>query len=312
MEACLDASPRASRGARLRLVRSRAARAAAASAPGAAARPAYRCEGHVRYGRYAGEYGSPIWAGWRPRADAAAVAWARAAGAAVVGKTVTTEFATRKPGPTAIRTIGHTPGGSQQWLGGGGGGFLLPPGFRHQTAGSVIRPAAFCGVVGYKPSFGLISRAGMKLAVRQPRHCRACWRAPWPIARCSPAPCRAATSATRNPAGHGRLASASAARRAGTRRGRRRWRCWRASAARWAGPAPCWWTASCRPSISSRELSCAPPTSRGADALGWELMHHREDISPALRDQLDAGRAVAPRLPYPDRLDREGPGAIAA
>src|SRR6185312_7527110 len=47
------------------------------------------------------EYGSPIWAGWRPRADAAAVAWARSAGAVVVGKTVTTEFATRKPGPTA-------------------------------------------------------------------------------------------------------------------------------------------------------------------------------------------------------------------
>ena len=47
------------------------------------------------------EYGSPIWVGWRPKADAAAVAWARAAGAVVVGKTVTTEFATRKPGPTA-------------------------------------------------------------------------------------------------------------------------------------------------------------------------------------------------------------------
>src|SRR5271157_1189653 len=59
------------------------------------------------------EYGSPIWRGWRPRADAAAVAWARAAGAVVIGKTVTTEFATRKPGPTANpRGLGHTPGGS--------------------------------------------------------------------------------------------------------------------------------------------------------------------------------------------------------
>ena len=46
------------------------------------------------------EYGSPIWRGWQPRADAAAVAWARAAGGVVIGKTVTTEFATRKPGPT--------------------------------------------------------------------------------------------------------------------------------------------------------------------------------------------------------------------
>ena len=59
------------------------------------------------------EYGSPIWRGWRPRADAAAVAWARAAGGVVIGKTVTTEFATRQPGPTANpHNLQHTPGGS--------------------------------------------------------------------------------------------------------------------------------------------------------------------------------------------------------
>jgi Asp-tRNA(Asn)/Glu-tRNA(Gln) amidotransferase A subunit family amidase len=58
------------------------------------------------------EFGSPIWRGWRPRADAAAVAWTRAAGGVVVGKTVTTEFATRKPGPTGNpHALGHTPGG---------------------------------------------------------------------------------------------------------------------------------------------------------------------------------------------------------
>ena len=110
------------------------------------------------------EYGSPIWQGWRPRADAAAVAAARSAGAAVIGKTVTTEFATRKPGPTANpANPAHTPGGSSSGSAAGVADFFFPFAFGTQTAGSVIRPAAFCGVVGFKPSFGLISRAGMKL-----------------------------------------------------------------------------------------------------------------------------------------------------
>lgn len=110
------------------------------------------------------EYGSPIWHGWRPRADAAAVAWARAAGAVVIGKTVTTEFATRKPGPTANpHRLGHTPGGSSSGSAAGVADFFFPLAYGTQTAGSVIRPAAYCGVVGYKPSFGTISRIGMKI-----------------------------------------------------------------------------------------------------------------------------------------------------
>jgi Asp-tRNA(Asn)/Glu-tRNA(Gln) amidotransferase A subunit family amidase len=110
------------------------------------------------------EYGSPIWAGWRPRADAAAVAWARAAGAVVLGKTVTTEFATRKPGPTTNpHNPRRTPGGSSSGSAAGVADGFFPLAFGTQTAGSVIRPAAFCGVVGYKPTFGLINRAGMKL-----------------------------------------------------------------------------------------------------------------------------------------------------
>jgi Asp-tRNA(Asn)/Glu-tRNA(Gln) amidotransferase A subunit family amidase len=106
--------------------------------------------------------GSPIWAGWQPRADAACVAWVRAAGAVVLGKTVTTEFATRHPGPTANpHNTGHTPGGSSSGSAAGVGDCLFPLAFGTQTAGSVIRPAAYCGVVGYKPSFGTINRAGM-------------------------------------------------------------------------------------------------------------------------------------------------------
>ena len=110
------------------------------------------------------QYGSPIWAGYRPVADAAAVAWARAEGGVVVGKTVTTEFATRKPGPTANpHNTGHTPGGSSSGSAAGVAAGFFPVAFGTQTAGSVIRPAAYCGVVGYKPSFGLISRSGMKI-----------------------------------------------------------------------------------------------------------------------------------------------------
>ena len=110
------------------------------------------------------EYGSPIWRGWRPRADAAAVAWARHAGAVVVGKTVTTEFATRKPGPTGNpHNLKHTPGGSSSGSAAGVADGFFPLAYGTQTAGSVIRPAAYCGVVGYKPSFGMINRFGMKL-----------------------------------------------------------------------------------------------------------------------------------------------------
>ena len=110
------------------------------------------------------QYGSPIWAGWRPRADSAPVALARNAGGVTIGKTVTTEFATRTPGKTRNPVNpGHTPGGSSSGSAAGVGAGLFPLAYGTQTAGSVIRPAAFCGVVGYKPTFGTISRIGMKI-----------------------------------------------------------------------------------------------------------------------------------------------------
>ncbi|MBD0275889.1 MAG: amidase [Acetobacteraceae bacterium] len=110
------------------------------------------------------QYGSPIWAGHRPRADAAAVALARRAGAIAVGTTVTTEFATRHPGPTANpRNPAHTPGGSSSGSAAGATAGFFHAGFGTQTAGSIIRPAAFCGAVGFKPSFGTLHRGGMKV-----------------------------------------------------------------------------------------------------------------------------------------------------
>ena len=109
------------------------------------------------------EYGSPIYRGHRPAADAACVALARAAGAVAIGKTVTTEFATFTPGKTANpHNLAHTPGGSSSGSAAAVADGMVPLAFGTQTAGSVIRPASFCGVVGYKPSFGTISRAGVK------------------------------------------------------------------------------------------------------------------------------------------------------
>ena len=110
------------------------------------------------------QYGSPIWANHQPKADAAPVAWARAAGAVVIGKTVTTEFATRKPGPTMNpANPAHTPGGSSSGSAAGVAAGLFPLAYGTQTAGSVIRPASYCGIVGYKPTYGMISRIGMKI-----------------------------------------------------------------------------------------------------------------------------------------------------
>ncbi|HXC30147.1 MAG TPA: amidase [Stellaceae bacterium] len=109
-------------------------------------------------------HGSPIYEGNRPFADAACVAQVRMAGGTILGKTVTTEFANRYPGATVHpMNPAHTPGGSSQGSAAGVADFQVPLGFGTQTGGSTIRPAAFCGVVGYKPSLGEFSRVGIKL-----------------------------------------------------------------------------------------------------------------------------------------------------
>src|ERR1051326_7458907 len=110
------------------------------------------------------EYGSPIYKGHRPAADAAWVALSRAAGGVLLGKTVTTEFASRAPlgNTTNPHNPKHTPGGSSSGSAAAVGDFMVPLGFGTQTVGSVIRPAAFCGCIGYKPSYGEISTQGVK------------------------------------------------------------------------------------------------------------------------------------------------------
>ena len=108
-------------------------------------------------------YGSPIWEGFRPRADAACVALTRAAGGVLLGKTVTTEFASRHPGKTRNPyDPTHTPGGSSSGSAAAVGDFMAFMAFGTQTLGSVIRPASFCGCVAYKPTYGEISNEGVK------------------------------------------------------------------------------------------------------------------------------------------------------
>ena len=110
------------------------------------------------------EHGSPIYRGNRPFADAACIALIRAASGVILGKTVTTEFANRHPGVTVHpHNADHTPGGSSSGSAAAVADFQVPLALGTQTGGSTIRPAAFCGVIGYKPSFGEFSRSGIKL-----------------------------------------------------------------------------------------------------------------------------------------------------
>ncbi len=108
------------------------------------------------------EYGSPIHKGHRPHMDAACVTLTRRAGGLIMGKTVTTEFANRHPGKTMHpRDPSRTPGGSSSGSAAAVGDFMVPLGVGSQTTGSTIRPASFCGGVGYRPTWGDIRCAGV-------------------------------------------------------------------------------------------------------------------------------------------------------
>lgn len=108
------------------------------------------------------EMGSPIYAGYKPGNDARVVSNLRRAQAIMAGKTVTAEFAVHHPGPTrnpydAARTPGTSSSGSAVAV----ATSMVPVALATQTAGSIIRPASYCGVFGFKPSFGLVARTGV-------------------------------------------------------------------------------------------------------------------------------------------------------
>ena len=111
------------------------------------------------------QMGSSIYAGYRPPADATCVSLLRQAGAVILGKTATCEFAGVTPATTRNPlNLGHTPGGSSSGSAAAVADFMVPAAFGTQTGGSVLRPAAFCGVFGFKPTFGRYSRTGVKFA----------------------------------------------------------------------------------------------------------------------------------------------------
>jgi Asp-tRNA(Asn)/Glu-tRNA(Gln) amidotransferase A subunit family amidase len=109
------------------------------------------------------EYNSPIYRGYRPKADAAPVTLLKQAGCVILGKTVTTEFANNHPSQTRNpHNAAHTPGGSSAGSAAAVADFMVPLALGTQTGGSVIRPAAYCGAWAIKPSYGAINRAGTK------------------------------------------------------------------------------------------------------------------------------------------------------
>ena len=105
--------------------------------------------------------GSPIYKGNIPKEDAPIIAKIRQLGGVIFGKTVTTEFAWRHPGPTTNPwNAEHTPGGSSSGSAASVAAGIVPLALGSQTQGSIVRPAAFCGVVGFKASFGAVPREG--------------------------------------------------------------------------------------------------------------------------------------------------------
>ena len=240
-------------------------------------------------------YGSPIWDDHHPRADAAAVAWTRAEGGIIAGKTVSTEFATRTPGPTTNpHDPARTPGGSSSGSAAGVAAGFFPVAFGTQTAGSIIRPAAFCGVTGYKPTFGMISRVGMKVMASGLDTIGVMARS---VADCALLAGAVSGRDLGDPARH-----AGRTPRVGLCR-----------SPSWAHAAPetqaLWQDAAdrlARAGAAVTEMTLPPLFSQALDlhavmmnaesarALGWEMLHHRDRISPGLRERMEWGLAQTP------------------
>ena len=136
------------------------------------------------------QMGSPLYKGWQSGRDAATVAALREAGAVIVGKTVTTEFAATFPGGTRNPwDLKRTPGGSSSGSAAGVAAGMISAGLGTQVVGSIIRPASFCGCVGFKPSLGAINRGGSHDGLSQSCHgalaasLEDAWNVCWAIAQ---------------------------------------------------------------------------------------------------------------------------------
>ena len=245
------------------------------------------------------EYNSPIYRGHRPKADAACVTLLRQAGCVILGKTVTAEFANLHPPATRNpRNPAHTPGGSSSGSAAAVADRMVPLALGTQTGGSVIRPAAFCGVVGLKPSFGSINRAGVKpvadsldtvgLFANSVEEVAAALHVlssrPLPDFAVKPSAPRIAVART------SRWQDAEAPARAALE----------SAAARLAAAGARVTEAALPPAAEALfDAQGLIMNFECARALAWEQAHHRDAISAALRKRLEDGWAVT-RAQYDD------------
>ncbi len=141
-----------------------ALQAARSAAPGLLRGIPYAVKDVIETADYPTEYGSPVYKGYRAPLDAACVQMAQGAGAVLLGKVATGEFATQTPSAARnpLRPT-HTPGGSSSGSAAAVGAGLAPFAFGTQTTGSIVRPAIYCGVTGFKPTYGFFPAAGLKL-----------------------------------------------------------------------------------------------------------------------------------------------------
>jgi Asp-tRNA(Asn)/Glu-tRNA(Gln) amidotransferase A subunit family amidase len=235
------------------------------------------------------ECGTPVHAGRRPERDADCVAALRAAGAVVLGKTVTTELALYQPSKTRNPADpSRTPGGSSSGSAAAVADGMVPLALGTQTAGSVIRPAAFCGVLGFKPTHGALSLSGvMRLSerldtlglfardVEDLRLLGGALGADWPAgAAPSFAVCQ-------TPWWHVADADSRAAVEA-------------AAARLEAAGAPVRTAALPDAFAGLVEAQDALQAHDCARCLSWELAHHADELSEVLRSYLQRGVRVAP------------------
>jgi Asp-tRNA(Asn)/Glu-tRNA(Gln) amidotransferase A subunit family amidase len=258
------------------------------------------------------EYGSPIYAGHRAAADATLVADIRKSGGLVLGKTVTTEFAFLHPGRTRNpRNLEHTPGGSSSGSAAAVAAGMLPIALGSQTGGSTIRPAAFCGVAGFKPSFGLLPTAGMKGMAAQ-------------LDTVGLIAAGVADVAFAISAIGGRDLRVDGVAEGAPRIALMRTHLWQEASTAMQAATEAAWRAAEDAGAQILELTLPPiceeahrihstiQSYQGWRAMTFEYNNHREQLSPVLRKTIEAGAAVTSEA-YDDalRIAAQARGALA-
>ncbi len=225
----------------------------------------------------------------------------RAAGAVILGKTVTCEFAGMTPGITTNpHDLARTPGGSSSGSGAAVADRMVPVAFGTQTGGSVLRPAAYCGVFGFKPTFGAFNRRGVYPAAESLDTIGLIARSLDDIELLSDV-LELRAVRPNGDARRARRASGSAARRSGTRRSRRRSP---PSRTRRRGSAKAGAQVQARSCCRRNSPGCATPHARPSTITSapprWRMngIARRDAISERLRKRIEIGRA----MPHADYL----------